>query len=76
MIPAKAGDLLVLSGDYGLETFMLYSACERSAPLLACVPCRVLLANLGQVEMHVESAPGVVHAIAAKCVVHGWEAGR
>jgi hypothetical protein len=71
---AHAGAILTLDGEFGPDVFMLYSSCGGPAPLLACVPCRALLANLGQVEMHLET-PGP-HAIAAKCTVHGWEAGR
>lgn len=67
IVPARAGELLVLERD----SFILWSSCGGPAPGLACVTCQRRLANKGQLEMHIESG---THVIAAWCPRHGWEA--
>lgn len=50
--------------------------CGGGATLrLFCVPCRALLANAGQVEMHVDThSPGQRHVIVRWCQDHAaWE---
>jgi hypothetical protein len=68
---ATAGEVLLLNG----EPFMLWASCGELVTRLACVTCGVLLANQGQLELHVEGAPTTEHAIAAWCPRHGWEGG-
>jgi hypothetical protein len=69
---ANAGTTLTLDG----EPFMLWASCGELVTQLACVTCSRRLANQAQLEMHVESTPGIEHLIAAWCPRHGWEGGR
>lgn len=52
-------------------SYVLWSPCERAATKLFCVTCDRLLANQGQLEMHIDTG---AHQIVAWCAVHGWEA--
>ena len=67
LVPARAGEILTLEG----EPHVLWSSCGGPATRLACLTCHQLLANITQLEMHVERG---THVIAGRCPRHGWEA--
>src|ERR1051325_6577110 len=68
---ARRGDLMQapsLVSPSGREPMMVLSRCDRPGPYF-CEPCKVNLANVGQLEMHLE--PGGTHRIAVWCQRHG-----
>jgi len=67
LVRARAGEILTLNS----EPHALWSSCGGPATRLACLPCSQLLANITQLEMHVERG---THVIAGWCPRHGWEA--
>lgn len=70
---AKKGELVAAPSPFSREAtepYMVLSRCKDATLLdvLFCEPCRVNLANVGQVEMHLEQ--GGTHRLVRYCSKH------
>ena len=70
VLPAIVGDVVTIEG----RIHVARARCDELAPSPAfyCLPCHQLLANVAQLEFHLED--GHPHLIARHCRFHGLEA--
>jgi hypothetical protein len=65
--PAIVGDVVTIDG----RIHVAREKCDETGSAFYCLPCHQLLANLYQLELHLED--GQPHCIARNCRYHGLE---
>jgi hypothetical protein len=70
LVSAVEGDRIQLTGDAGEY---VRAACGGPVLELGCINCRQKLANLEQLNAHLETSAYPTHVIALHCPDHGWE---
>jgi hypothetical protein len=67
----------IIAGEAGYDNvavpYMLRRRCDDPIAWYFCATCQVRLANVGQIELHVDGPAEVEHRIVVSCEAHGYE---